>query len=228
MQGMDDGPWTGARNLRLVPFGLGRDDGGDDVPVGRPDSRVVLAHDQATITAVAASLRGWLSRHVGRGGRSRVRDRAGCGLDVGRRPRVGPRRPMGSRRHARPRGRLPTHSAEGRLPREVPQPARLPPRLLARGLVGRAADGRQEWCLVRGLLLGAHGRAVRVGHHEPRLDGRRRRTDRSREDTAVAPRRLAMGPQRSSSASAYSCSSHPPQCRASAPPGRPRCTTCPR
>ena len=59
-----------SRLVRLVPRRLGRDDGGDDVPVGRADGRAVLAHDAATIAAVAAALRGGLSPHVG-GRRSR-------------------------------------------------------------------------------------------------------------------------------------------------------------
>ena len=46
MRGMDDGPWTGAWSVRLVPRRLGRDDGRDDVPVGRADGRALLAHDQ--------------------------------------------------------------------------------------------------------------------------------------------------------------------------------------
>ena len=35
----------GSRHARLVPRRLGRDDGGDDVPVGRADGRALLAHD---------------------------------------------------------------------------------------------------------------------------------------------------------------------------------------
>ena len=54
MQGMDDGPWTGSRDARLVPRRLGRDDGGDDVPVGRADGRAVLAHDQEPLAGRAA------------------------------------------------------------------------------------------------------------------------------------------------------------------------------
>ena len=55
------------------------------------------------------------------------------------------------------------------------------------GLVGRAADGRQARRLVRRLLLGADGLALRARGHEHRLDGVRRRADRDREDRPVAP-----------------------------------------
>ena len=40
-----------SRNARLVPRRLGRDDGRDDVPVGRADGRAVLAHDQGAVPA---------------------------------------------------------------------------------------------------------------------------------------------------------------------------------
>ena len=68
-------------------------------------------------------------------------------------------------------------------------PLGLPARLVARRPVGRAADGCEERRLVRRLLLGADGVAVRAGRHEHRLDGVRRRADRGREDPPVAPRR---------------------------------------
>ena len=97
MQGMDDGPWTGARHARLVRRRLGRDDGGDDVPVGRADGRALLAHDQAPVAARAArssrpatSSRGRAAGVLAfavatRGGRHRRR-----------RARLGPRRAAGS------------------------------------------------------------------------------------------------------------------------------------
>ena len=47
--------------------------------------------------------------------------------------------------------------------------------LVARRPRGRARDGREERRLVRRLLLGADGVAVRAGRDEPALDGRRRR-----------------------------------------------------
>ena len=58
-------------------------------------------------------------------------------------------RALGRRRHPRRRGRLRAHAAQGRLPRQVPEPARFPPRLLARRSLGRAGDGRQHgaWCV---------------------------------------------------------------------------------
>ena len=57
------------------------------------------------------------------------------------------------------------------------------------GPVGRAADGREARRLVRRLLLGADGVAVRARRDEHRLDGVRRRADRLREADPVAPRR---------------------------------------
>ena len=45
MRGMDDGPVDRPRHARLVPRRLGRDDGRDDVPVGRADGRALLADD---------------------------------------------------------------------------------------------------------------------------------------------------------------------------------------
>jgi len=55
------------------------------------------------------------------------------------------------------------------------------------GLHG-ARDGRQERRLVRGVLLGADGVAVRARHHEHRLDGLRRGSDRGREAAPMAAR----------------------------------------
>ena len=55
------------------------------------------------------------------------------------------------------------------------------------GLGGRAEHGRPPRRVVRRLLLGADGVAVRARRHEPRLDGVRRRADRAREDAAVGP-----------------------------------------
>ena len=66
MRGMDNGPWTGLGTLGLVPRRLGRDDGGDDVPVGRPDGRAVLAHDAASARRLPPlAVRGGLSRSRG-------------------------------------------------------------------------------------------------------------------------------------------------------------------
>ena len=73
---MDDGPVDRARNARLVPRRVGRDDGRDDVPVTRADGRALLAHDEATAGRAAAVHRR-LPRDVGRRRRGRVRHRAG-------------------------------------------------------------------------------------------------------------------------------------------------------
>ena len=78
--------------------------------------------------------------------------------------------------------------------REVPQPARVPARRLARRPDRLAADGRPARRVVRRLLLGADGLAVRAGRHEHRLDGVRGGDHRGREDAAVASgRRLRDG-----------------------------------
>src|SRR3954466_4827244 len=53
--------------------------------------------------------------------------------------------------------------------------------------MGCAADGHEARRLVRRVLLGADGVAVRAGGHEPDLDGLRGRADRHREDPSVAP-----------------------------------------
>src|SRR3954463_7958476 len=68
----------------------------------------------------------------------------------------------------------------------MPQPLGVPAGLLARRVTRRPADGSQERRLVRGLLLGPHGRAVRAGRHEHYLDGDRRRAHRDRENPALA------------------------------------------
>ena len=68
-------------------------------------------------------------------------------------------------------------------------PLGLPDRLMARRAVGRAEHGRAARGVVRRLLLGADGVAVRARRHEPGVDGVRRRPDRAGEDAAVGPRR---------------------------------------
>src|SRR4029453_41340 len=60
---------------------------------------------------------------------------------------------------------------------------------MARGPLGRASNGCPERGLVRWLLLGAHGLVLRARNHERRMDGDGRRTDRYREDAAVAASR---------------------------------------
>ena len=114
------------------------------------------------------ALRRGLSRRLGGGRRARVRDRARRGADRRRRARVGSRGPLGRRGDAPRRGRLRADAAQGRLPREVPQPARAS--CSARGATaGRARYGwAPERRLVRRLLLGADGVAVRARGHEHR------------------------------------------------------------
>ena len=54
------------------------------------------------------------------------------------------------------------------------------------GSTGAVKMGAQARGLVRRVLLGAHGRAVRARGDEPRLDGGGRRPDRGREDHSLA------------------------------------------
>src|SRR6478736_3525260 len=53
----------------MVPWRVGRDDGGDDVPVGGSDGRAVLADDAGTLAARPARVLGRLPRRWGRAGR---------------------------------------------------------------------------------------------------------------------------------------------------------------
>ena len=122
-------------------------------------------------------------------------------------------------------GALRADAAQGRLPGQVPEPARLPARVVARRPRRRAADGRRARRLVRRLLLGADGVAVRARRHEHRLDGVRRRADRDREDGAVAPRRDRRARRRCCSGSACSCSRLPGPCPRSRSRAAIRCRT---
>ena len=83
-------------------------------------------------------------------GRPRLRGRGG------RRPRLSGdvlawdrAGPLGGRRDPHRRRRLRAHAAQGRLPRQVPQPARLPARLLARRTAGALQMGARHgaWCI---------------------------------------------------------------------------------
>ena len=87
-------------------------------------------------------------------------------------------------RHPRRRD-LPADAAQGRLPAQVPEPARVRAHRLAAGPARRAADGDRARRLVRRLLLGADGGAVRARRDEHRLDGLHRGADRDREAAAV-------------------------------------------
>ena len=60
-----------------------------------------------------------------------------------------PRRPLGGGRRDRGRGDVPADAAQGRLPREVPQPARFRHRILADRAARRARMGIEHgaWCV---------------------------------------------------------------------------------
>ena len=115
----------------------------------------VALYSRMTQGAVAGSRRslftaGYLADVGRRRGAGLRRSRVGGGRVRGRRARVGPRGPLGRRGDAPRRGRLRADAAQGRLPRQVPQPARLPARLLARR-AGRARCGwarrHGAWCV---------------------------------------------------------------------------------
>ena len=187
---MDNGPVDRPRHARLVPRRLGRDDGGDDVPVGRADGRALLAHDpEALAASPARSSRPaicvtWAGAGVlafalaAAGGRIAgdvlAWDRAGgwvagATLLVAAVYELTPLKDVCLGKCRSPLGFLLGSWRDGRS--------------------GALADGRQERRLVRRLLLGADGVAVRARGDERRLDGLRRRADRRREDAPVAPDR---------------------------------------
>jgi Predicted metal-binding integral membrane protein (DUF2182) len=186
---MDDGPWK----VGLVPRGMGRDDGRDHVPLGRSDGRAAFAHHPRErsplsplfftagylVTRRAAGLLALAIAVAGDriAGDVLARDHPGrwvasatlLGAAV---YRLTPLNDVGL---GKCRSRSVSCSA------------------LARRLRRRAADGRQERCLVRRLLLGADGVAARAGGHEHRPDGVRRRAQRGREDCPAASGRATHG-----------------------------------
>ena len=94
------------------------------------------------------------------------------------------------------------------------------------GRSGALQMGAEERRLVRRLLLGADGVAVRARRHEHRLDGVRRRADRGREDAPVAPGRHVRdgrGPARARRARARRArrdpGAHDPREQSDAPDG---------
>ena len=127
-------PWR----ARLVPRRLGRDDGGDDVPVGRPDGRAVHDDDAAPRDRPPAAVRRGIPDRLGRGGLVAYGASSSATASSATSWR-GFGRTLVRRRRPRPRRRLRADAAQGRLPREMPQPARIPARLLARRAGGRAA-----------------------------------------------------------------------------------------
>ena len=173
---MDGGPWTDLGHLRVVPRRLDRDDGGDDVPVGGADGRVVLASDQVAVAAglpvvfTAGYLLAWgavgvfafgLAVAGGRvAGDVLAWDRAGrwvagVTLIVAAVYELTPLKDVCLGKCRSPLGFLLGSWRDG------------PEGALAMGMRHGA------WCV--GLLLGADGVAVRARRDEPRLDGGGRR-----------------------------------------------------
>src|SRR6516165_6279149 len=68
----------------------------------------------------------------------------------------------------------------------MPLATGISPQLVARRAARRVYYGHPAWRLVPGVLLGVDGGAVRARGHEPHLDARGFRADRSREVAAVA------------------------------------------
>ena len=131
MRGMDAGPWTSLGSARLVPRHLGRDDGGDDVPVGRADDRAVHPNHEGQVAALTLAVRRRLPAHLGRGrtgGLRRGRPAVaafGDTLAWGHDGRTLAGATLRRRRHLR------AHPAQERVPRQVPQPPRRAPGLVA-------------------------------------------------------------------------------------------------
>ena len=95
---------------------------------------------------------------------------------LGDTPRVGQGRPWTGRRHLDHRRGLRGHAPQGRLPRQVPQPARRTARVVARGQLGRRSDGHEERSLPRGRgsrrdRCPAPGRARRLAPARRRRSG---------------------------------------------------------
>ena len=198
------------RHARLVPRRLGRDDGRDDVPVGRADGRAVLAHDAASgRRSRRCSSPPATSLDVGgRRAASPSRSRVAGGACRRRRARVGPRRAAGSPAATLARRRrLRADAAQGRLPRQVPQPARLP----ARRRGATAASGALQmgathgaWCV--GCCWALMASLFALGVMSIAWMAFVAGADRGREDAAVAARARRTGRRRSCSCSACSCS----------------------
>ncbi|CAA9299671.1 MAG: Putative transmembrane protein, partial [uncultured Gemmatimonadaceae bacterium] len=177
---------------------VGGDDGGDDAAVGGATRAAV--RDRGAAAAGAAEpgraherARGGLPPDVdgvlGRRGARAV------GAAPGRAAVAGDGEHEPHLRRAPPRGgrRVPVDAAQGALSGRVPLAARLPVARVARGGGRRARDGGAARPVLRGLLLGADGAAVRGRRDEPAL-GRRAR--RLRAGGEGRPRGRVAGPGR--------------------------------
>ena len=116
MRGMDGGPWTGLGTFAVVPRRVGRDDGGDRVPVRRAGGRPLLARDQGPKPGGAAPLHPRLPHLVGCSRAPRLCD-GGCR----RTPHgcvvfsLGPRRSLGRGSVAARRRGVRAHAAGRRI-----------------------------------------------------------------------------------------------------------------
>ena len=73
MGGMERRPRRRPRRAWLVPRRVGRDDGRDDVPVGRADGRALRTDGAGPLAGGAVRLRRRLPRHLDRRGPARLR-----------------------------------------------------------------------------------------------------------------------------------------------------------
>ena len=85
---------------------------------------------------------------------------------------LGDRQRMDRRRHPRGSRLMATHAVEDHVPAPLPLAARLSDRQLARGPLGRVADGLGAWRVLSRVLLVFDGAAVLRRRDEPDLDRR--------------------------------------------------------
>ena len=184
-----------SRDARVLRHHLGRDDGGDDVPVDRADgadvrgtsARPAREGDAGGVGRAPAFVGGYLLLWGAAGPRGLCRAEARAPARR-RLLRLGQRRPLDGGGRARGRRGLRVHAVEVRLPAALPEPARLPRRGVARRPGRRATDGRRTRRLVPRLLLAADGGAVRARRDERGVDGGHRGADRGGEAPALARR----------------------------------------
>ena len=136
--GMDDGPWTALGTLGWFVGVWVVMMAAMMFPSVAPTVALYARMTQRALAARAAGSSPPATCRVGRRRRGRLRRRAAATARA--RPGLGPPA-AGRRRDAARRGRLRADAAQGRLPRQVPQPTRLPARLVARRPAGALRMG---------------------------------------------------------------------------------------
>src|SRR4051812_38996098 len=175
---------------------MGRDDGRDDVPVGRTDGHLVDPVGRRAPDAVPAHRRDRavprrLHNFVGRLPRPRLRRSDRCPT---RRRRLFEWGEVGRGRDLRGRGDLPADAAQDRVFTSLPIADRVavPLRELPRA-ASRCPGGRPSRPVLRGVLLGFDDRVGRGGCHERAGDDRACRRDLGREGLAIRRTLLDRG-----------------------------------